>query len=155
MPDSASAEPDVGTARLEIRVPLAPGSAFALFTDGIGEWWPLDEGFTYGGDRFSEVHLEPRVGGRFFERFRDGDEFDVGRVTVWEPPNRVAFTWRDPDWIADTEVEVTFEPNDDGTTVVLTHRGFERVGGDWEYYLGRWSSGWPRVLAVFRDHGRP
>jgi uncharacterized protein YndB with AHSA1/START domain len=72
----------------------------------------------------------------------------------WEPPNRVGFTWHDPDWIAETEVEVTFEPNDDGTTVLLTHRGFERVGGDWRFCLGRWCSGWPHVLAVFRDHGR-
>jgi uncharacterized protein YndB with AHSA1/START domain len=155
MPESARPETELGTARLDIRVPLAPAAAFSLFTDGIDEWWPLDEGFTYGGDRFSEVHLEPRVGGRFFERFRDGDEFDVGRVTVWEPPDRVVFTWRDPDWIADTEVDVSFEPDGDGTRVVLTHRGFERVGDSWEFHLGRWSSGWPRVLAVFQDHSRP
>jgi uncharacterized protein YndB with AHSA1/START domain len=155
MPDGARAEPDAGTARLEVRVPLAPAQAFSLFTEGINEWWPLDEGFTYAGDRFSEIHLEPLVGGRFFERFRDGEEFDVGRVTFWEPPNRVVFTWRDPKWVADTEVEVTFHSHGDGTTLVLTHRGFERVGDNWEYYVGRWSSGWPRVLAAFPGHRRP
>jgi uncharacterized protein YndB with AHSA1/START domain len=155
MPEGARAEPDAGAARLQIRVPLAAADAFALFTEGINEWWPLDEGFTYGGDRFSEIHLEPYVGGRFFERFRDGEQFDVGRVTAWEPPNRVVFTWRDPEWIADTEVEVTFEPDGDGTTLILTHRGFERVGDNWEYYVGRWSHGWPRVLAAFPDHRRP
>jgi len=62
-----------------IHVPLPPTEAFRLFTEGIGEWWPLDEGYSYGGDRAEEIHLEPRVGGRFFERFVDGDELQVGR----------------------------------------------------------------------------
>jgi DNA-binding transcriptional ArsR family regulator/uncharacterized protein YndB with AHSA1/START domain len=152
--DRSRTDPDAGTARLQVRVPLDPAKAFMLFTDGIDEWWPLDEGFTYGRDLFHEIHLEPRLGGRFYERFRDGEEFDIGRVAVWEPPTRVVFTWRDPAWRADTEVEVTFEADGDGTILVLTHRGFERVGDARQYYLGRWSSGWPRVLATFRDRRR-
>jgi uncharacterized protein YndB with AHSA1/START domain len=151
MPEPSHADSEAGAARLKIRVPLAPAAAFTLFTDGIQEWWPLDEGFTYGGGRFYEIHLEPGVGGRFYERFRDGEEFDVGRVAVWQPPSRVVFTWRDPEWSDDTEVEVTFEPDGDGTTLELTHRGFDRLGSGWEAIRGRWSSGWPRVLAAFRD----
>jgi len=34
-----------------------------------GGGWPLEQGYSYGGDRCKEIFLEPRVGGRFFERF--------------------------------------------------------------------------------------
>ena len=88
--------------------------AFALFTTGMGEWWPLDKA-SYGGDRAKDIFLEPHVGGRFFERFVDGDELQVGTVVVCEPPWRIIFTWTTADWEGETEVEVTFTPQDDGT----------------------------------------
>ena len=39
------------------RVPLTPAAAFDLFTEGIGEWWPLREGYSYGGDRAAQIFL--------------------------------------------------------------------------------------------------
>ncbi len=32
-----------------------------------------------------------------FERFTDGEEFDVGVVSAYDPPARVQFTWKQPD----------------------------------------------------------
>ncbi len=137
--------------REAVRVQLSPTEAFRLFTEGIGEWWPLDEGYSYGGDRAKEVHLEPWVGGRFFERFVDGDELQVGRVTLCDPPGRIVFTWRDPDWTEETEVDVTFTPNPDGTAVSLTHRGFDRLGPERKAIAVRWAGGWPRVMEAFAE----
>ena len=88
------------TVRQSVRVDLPPDAAFRLFTGGIGEWWPLDEGYSYGGDRAREIFLEPTEGGRFYERFTDGDELQVGTVTVCSPPDRIVFTWRSPEWPA-------------------------------------------------------
>ncbi len=141
-------QPDVaaGVAHQHVHVALPPPEAFRLFTDGIQEWWPLEEGYSYGGQRAKEIHLEARVGGRFFERFVDGDEFEVGRVRVCEPPHRILFTWKDPDWSAATQVEVTFAAEGDGTLVSLSHRGFDRLGPNWEAVAARWAGGWPRVL---------
>ena len=96
--------------REEVHVDRSPSEAFRLFTAGIGEWWPLEEGYSFGGDRAKEIHLDAVRGGRFFERFVDGDELQVGRVIVCDPPHRIVFTWKDPDWRGDTEVEVTFAP---------------------------------------------
>ncbi len=141
------AEP--GAVHQRVRVPISPQEAFALFTDGIGEWWPLEEGYSYGGDRSMEIHLEARIGGRFFERFVDGDELEVGRVTACEPPGRIVFTWNDSNWSAGTEVEVTFTAEGDGTAVSLVHRGFDRIGPDWESIAAQWAGGWPRVMEVF------
>jgi uncharacterized protein YndB with AHSA1/START domain len=140
---------EAGVAHLRMDVALPPDEAFRLFTDGIQQWWPLEEGYSYGGDRAGEVHLEAWVGGRFFERFVDGDEFQVGRVVACEPPDRILFTWRDPDWTAETEVEVRFVAQGDGTRVELSHRGFDRLGPCWASVATRWAGGWPRVLEAF------
>lgn len=143
--------PDIEGAavREAVRVPLPPPEAFRLFTEEIGDWWPLDEGYSYGGDRAKEIHLEPRVGGRFFERFVDGDELQVGRVTLCDPPHRIVFSWRDPDWTGETEVEVNFASDEDGTSVALTHRGFDRLGPEGKTIAARWAGGWPRVIEAF------
>jgi uncharacterized protein YndB with AHSA1/START domain len=135
--------------RESVRVELAPDEAFRLFTEGINEWWPLDEGYSYGGDRAREIFLEPTEGGRFYERFVDGDELQVGTVTVCSPPDRVVFTWRSPDWLAETEVDVCFRAVEGGTAVELEHRGFERLGPDGAAIARRWGSGWPRVVQAF------
>lgn len=135
--------------RESVRVELPPYEAFRLFTDGINEWWPLDEGYSYGGDRAREIFLEPVQGGRFFERFIDGDEFQVGTVTTCLPPELIIFTWRSPEWTAETEVQVRFVAEPAGTAVELEHRGFERLGPDGEAIAQRWRGGWPRVIQAF------
>jgi uncharacterized protein YndB with AHSA1/START domain len=148
---------DLGvTVRESVRVDLPPGEAFRLFTEGINQWWPLEEGYSYGGDRAREIVLEPAEGGRFYERFADGDEFQVGTVTFCSPPDRILFTWRSPDWPAETEVDVRFLPAGGGTTVELEHRGFERLGPDGPAIARRWGGGWPRVVGAFatRANGR-
>src|SRR5438309_10681208 len=99
------------TVRESITVGRPVEDAFRLFTAAIGDWWPLKgTNFSYGGDRADKIFLEARVGGRFYERFSDGTEFDVGQVTLCEPPNRIVFTWKDPGWTEATEVEVRFAP---------------------------------------------
>jgi hypothetical protein len=48
--------------------------AFRLFVNEIGMWWPLHTNrFTYAGDRAQDIFLEEHVGGRFYERFKDGE----------------------------------------------------------------------------------
>src|SRR5262245_40846137 len=90
------------TIKKSIHVKRPVDVAFRVFTQDIGKWWPLKDGYTFGGERADQIHLEARPGGRFFERFTDGEEFDVGAVTVYEPPSRVVFTWKAPGWDAPT-----------------------------------------------------
>jgi uncharacterized protein YndB with AHSA1/START domain len=135
--------------RQSVHVELPPSDAFRLFTDGIGEWWPLEEGYSYGGDRARSIFLEPVDGGRFFERFVDGDELQVGTVMSRSPPDRIVFTWRSPEWRGDTEVDVRFMADGAGTSVLVEHRGWERLGPDGAAIAARWANGWPRVVAAF------
>ena len=136
-------------ARHAVRVAARPEVAFEVFTDGIGRWWPLHQGYSHGGDRAESIVLEPRLGGRFFERFVDGDELQVGEVTVCEPPHRIVFTWRSPDWEGATEVEVNFAGDDEVTRVSVEHRGFERIGPDGDATGQNYNSGWITVLGSF------
>jgi len=126
---------------------------FQLFTEGIGKWWPLKEGFSMDGARAADIHLEGRVGGRFFERFTDGEECDIGVVTSFAPPERIVFTFKMPSWEGATEVEVSFAPEAEGTRVNLEHRGWERAGAKARESRDAFNGGWERVLGCFVTAG--
>jgi uncharacterized protein YndB with AHSA1/START domain len=137
------------TVRESITVKRPVAEAFRLFTDGIGDWWPLKGAHSYGGERADKIFLEAKPGGRFYERFSDGEEFEVGRVIACDPPHRIVFTWRDPDWDGPTEVEVRFSPVAGATRVDLEHRGWETAGPKALKTVPSWQQGWKAVLAPY------
>jgi uncharacterized protein YndB with AHSA1/START domain len=81
---------------------------------GYRKWWP--KGPSFNNKDQLDINLEGRVGGRLYERYTDGSEFVIGRITAYQPPVKVAFTWRAPSLEADTEVEVRFFADGDGGT---------------------------------------
>ena len=80
------------TIHKSIRVERPPATAFKVFCEEIGQWWP--KGPSFGGKDLADLRIEARVGGRFYERYVDDTEYDIGQVTAYQPPGRVAFTWR-------------------------------------------------------------
>jgi len=142
--------------RRSVRTKAAPARAFEIFTGQIGLWWP--RGRTAGGKPHVDLLIEPRVGGRWFERDADGVETDTGKVLAWEPPRRLILAWQldarkqyDPDLI--TEVEITFSPADGGGTVVaLEHRNLERFRTDPETWAAAIHRGWTEMLEIFRSY---
>jgi uncharacterized protein YndB with AHSA1/START domain len=138
------------TIRKSVHVKRNVDDAFRLFVDDMGKWWPLHTGhYTYGGDRAQDIYLEAHVGGRFFERFKDGDEFVVGHVIACERPSRIVFTWESPGWEAPTEIEVHFTPDGDATRVDLEHRGWERAGKEAAAMGASFGEGWEEVLGYY------
>jgi uncharacterized protein YndB with AHSA1/START domain len=133
--------------------------AFQFFTGSLTAWWPAE--YHIGTAEMAEVVMEPRVGGRWFERGVDGSECDWGRVLAWEPPDRVVVTWQingqwqfDPDPAHASEVNVRFTADGPGhTTVDITHEHVERLvgakavheafleGGSWSAMLERFAKG--------------
>src|SRR4051794_23746987 len=78
-----------------VTVPLPPDAAFALFTDGMGTWWPL-ETHSIAADteiKPTTVSWGSGVGGRIVESMSDGPQADWGQVLEWAPPRRLAFSW--------------------------------------------------------------
>jgi uncharacterized protein YndB with AHSA1/START domain len=104
--------------------------AFAVFTEGMSSWWPMESHSIAPGPMAAAV-VEPREGGRWYERSEDGSESDWGRVIVWDPPARVVLVWQlSREWQYDpglhTEIEVRFTAEDaDRTRVDLEHRKLE------------------------------
>jgi uncharacterized protein YndB with AHSA1/START domain len=145
--------PPIATA--EVTVDTTPSDAFAMFTDEIGLWWRTGTPYWNDAERGVSIRLEPGVGGRFVEVYDidSGEGFEVGRVTVWEPPERLAFTWTQADWPpgAATTVEVAFEPAGAGTRVRLEHRGFEAVPNA-AAFVGGYDAGWKELLGWFAGH---
>jgi Activator of Hsp90 ATPase homolog 1-like protein len=96
-----------------VLVPLSPEAAFELFTDRFGDWWPRDSHHISDTPTAIGI-LEPREGGRWYERAEDGSECDWGHVRELERPERLLLAWQltpewkfDPDPAKATEVEVT------------------------------------------------
>jgi uncharacterized protein YndB with AHSA1/START domain len=134
-----------------VRVGRPIDAAFELFTRDIGSWWPVDTHHARGD--VVAVVFEARLGGRIYERCRDGAEADWGEVLAWEPPRRVVFTWapgRGPG--GPTEVEVRFTAEGPATTrVEVEHRGWERLGDLAQKTRTSYLNGWPGVLRRFVD----
>ena len=140
---------------LVVRAPQA--RAFEVFTAGIGRWWPKSHHI--GASDPETVVIEPKVGGRWYERGVDGAECEVGKVLAWDPPGRVVLAWQvsadwkfDPDLV--TEVEVRFIPDGQGATrVELEHRHLERFGERAENVRAQIDApnGWGGLLQLFAD----
>jgi hypothetical protein len=94
------------------------------------------------------VVLEPRPGGRIFERTPAGIEHDWGEITVWEPQTRLGYLWHLRRDRADaTEVGIRFIGRaDGGTRVEIEHRGWEQLGADGESWRNRNHGGWATLL---------
>jgi uncharacterized protein YndB with AHSA1/START domain len=136
--------------RSSVTVDLPRDEAFRLFTERMGSWWPGATHSVYEAD-VVDVILEPMVGGRLYEATADGRTSDWGRVTAWEPVDRVAMTWHPGyDEALESLVEVTFSDADGGGTQVdLLHTGWEVHGADAEQMASGYQEGWPIVLAFF------
>lgn len=106
--------------------------SFAAFTGRMGRWWPRSH--SIGSAPMADVIVEPRVGGRWYERSGDGAECEWGKVLAWDPPGRLILAWQlDANWKYDPalvlEVEITFTALQGGMTRVdLEHRNLERYG---------------------------
>lgn len=122
-------------ARISVAVAVPPALAFEIFTAEIDRWWRRGMKFRHSAAPSSLLCIEPKVGGRLFESFEAGGHsrvVEVGRVSVWEPPRALAFTWRNANFAPheQTQVDVQFEPTASGTVVTVTHAGLSALPPD-------------------------
>jgi uncharacterized protein YndB with AHSA1/START domain len=140
-----------------VNVPIE--RAFDVFTGKLDSWWPL-ETHHIGEQPAQTAIVEPRAGGRWYERAADGTECDWGQVRVWEPPHRVVFSWQlneewqyFPELDRASEIEVRFfAETESSTRVELEHRNLERHGGGADAIRTAVSGpgGWPSLLELFQ-----
>ena len=133
--------------------------AFSVFTDDFGSFKPPDHNLLDAP--IAETVFESHVGGHIYDRGVDGSECRWARVLVYEPPNRVVFSWdintqwqieTDPDRTSEIEVRFSAE-SPERTRVELEHRNLDRHGDGWEGMregVGG-EGGWPLYLDRFSE----
>ena len=122
-----------------VTVPVPVERAFEIFAGQPLEWWPSHHKLV-PGERVSVV-FERVVDGLFHEADADGATAVWGRILEWDPPRRIAMTWRiDGRWqpITDdekaSEIEVDFTP--DGPDRTIVQLGHVKLWKHGEYAAG-------------------
>jgi uncharacterized protein YndB with AHSA1/START domain len=114
---------------VSLRVKASPQQAFEVFTREIGAWWRPNPLFQLTPKGDGALRFEGGEGGRLVTALANGTVFEIGRVSVWSPGERLAFSWRQASFAADqsTQVEVRFEAIGDETRVTVEHRGWDAI----------------------------
>ena len=145
-----------------LRVAAPTTRTFTAFTDEIAEWWRPNDLFRFTDRVGGRLAFEPDPPERLVELGPDGERFEVGPVTVWDPPHRLGFGWRQAGFPAGvwTEVAVRFEPVEGGTRVTVEHLGWDALPqehavrhgfplGAFQQRLAAW---WQTLLGSLRTH---
>jgi uncharacterized protein YndB with AHSA1/START domain len=143
--------------RTQIVVEAPIERACTVLTERFGDFKPAEHNLL--GVPIAETVFEPRVGGHIYDRAVDGSECRWARVLVYEPPERVVFSWdispqwqieNDPDNTSEVEVRFIAETTQ-RTRVELEHRNIDRHGPGWEALGDAVGSGggWPLYLSRY------
>ena len=130
-----------------ITVRVAPARAFEAFARDFGRWWPLASHHVGTVQAAVDCVIEPRAGGRVFERDAAGQETVWATVLAYEPPHRLAISWfagKTPN--VAQRLELRFMAESDGTRVELTHSGWEALGEAAQSTRGSYDKGWVMVF---------
>lgn len=146
-------------------VEVPPETAFEVFTQETDLWWRRSPRFRMAGHRPGTISFEPRPGGRLFEQYDSPAgprAHEIGTISVWDPPARLVFSWRNANFAPgeSTEVEVRFEPARRGTRVTVEHRGWSRIRADHPArhghapgpFLAELGGWWGDLMTALRHH---
>ncbi len=147
-------------------VPIPPDEAFALFTEEVDTWWRHGPRFRAAiNGKEGVMRFEPGEGGRLLEVYGDAadENFELGRILVWEPGKRLVFLIGGRDFAPDewTEVEIRFEWVERGARISVAHYGFDALGPDhsvWhgqdrDAFIGSMGLWWGDLLVALRVAG--
>lgn len=149
-----------------LRVAVPPERAFRAFTAEIGEWWRPNGLFRFTDRAGTRLAFEPEPPQRLVEIGADGERFEIGPVTGWDPPRRLTFGWRQAGFPpgASTEVSVRFDAAGDGVTrVTVEHVGWDAIprehaarhGFPLDAFQMRLAEWWQVLLRSLDDRAAP
>jgi SAM-dependent methyltransferase/uncharacterized protein YndB with AHSA1/START domain len=101
---------EASTIAVALEVEAEPREAFEAFLEELG-----------AALRRSGIEFEAEHDGRVLE-----GGFEVGRVTEWQPPDRIALRWHAAEWDPEdaTALDLRTERSGETTRIVVEHRGF-------------------------------
>jgi uncharacterized glyoxalase superfamily protein PhnB len=119
-------------------------TAFGAFTREMNLWWVRGPINFFDSGRAVAVTCEPGVGGRLLEVYDEaaGDALELGRITLWQPGERLC--WQSS--VDDVVIDVRFDPTDGGTMVRVSASipadGADRGGTSWVRVVPPWFGAW-------------
>ena len=140
-----------------------PNTVYVTYIASTPEkvWQALtDPAFTTQYFAGLSIDVEPRKGGVFYLRYRDGRVHMSGRVIEWLPPKRFSSTWTVEGMEGFNELPpslVTYEIEQSGGSVKLTMT----ESSDWDIpdeIVAGGRSGWPAILSSLKsvlETGKP
>ena len=132
--------------QLQVEVGCSPSHAFRIFTEKVDLWWPPG----HRKRRGSSLQFEPFVGGRFLEVGPGEEVSALGQVLVWQPPERLVYSWYPGAHLGPTEVQIHFCAQGATTRVEVLHSEGESLLGDkWNERVTRFNRSWNEVLPAF------
>ncbi len=129
---------------VSVCVGVDQATAFTAFTEELDLWWVRGPINYFDAARAVGMRCEPGVGGRLVEVYDEmtGEGRELGRITVWEPGDRLA--WKSS--VDDVEIEVRFAPAAAGTDVIvqatIPDGGSDRGGTAWLRVVPKWFGPW-------------
>lgn len=134
--------------RKVVTVDCAIEEAFRVFTEDAMSWWPVATHSIH--ETVREIVFEPREGGEVYEVSTAGEKGHWATVTGWDPPARLVLAWNILERPGEqTEVEVRFTAEGDGTRVELEHRGWESLAEGAAEKRADYDTGWGNVLGRY------
>ena len=130
-----------------IEVPCNQRTAFGVFVNEMGSWWPLDKrsmSLKTVGEPAKSLRVEPKQGGKIVEIGHDDAEHLWGTIRSYDPHDSIAMDFH-MGLPAETAslVEVRFTAlGNERTRVVLTQSNWEGFGELAEMMRGGYGSGW-------------
>ncbi len=127
-----------------VEVAVDPDTAFAAFTQELDLWWVRGPINHHAAGRVLAMRCEPGLGGRLLEVYDDAadDALELGRITVWEPGQRLA--WQSS--LDDVSIDVSFEPAGSGCLVrvraSIPAGGQDQGGTSWVRVTPKWFGPW-------------
>jgi uncharacterized glyoxalase superfamily protein PhnB len=134
----------IASTSVSVSVAVDPRTAFRAFTEELDQWWVRGPINYFDSGRAIGMRCEQGVGGRLIEVYDEetGEGLELGRITVWEPGVRLAWTSA----VDDVEIDVRFEPTPAGTDVTvhatIPAGGLDRGGTAWLRVVPKWFGPW-------------
>jgi uncharacterized protein YndB with AHSA1/START domain len=141
--------------RLEVRIDAPRERVWQALVDDFSVWWPADS-FNVGGPT-ARMTLEPKVGGRMFEDWGDGQGLLWGQVVGLKRPETLQMVSDSfPEWGGPLRNFLTWRLESQGTATVVRLVDAvlgERKAGD----PAEKEKGWNFLLAALKAHieGQP
>jgi len=142
------------TIKKQLLLNASQETAFRVFTERMGEWWPKTHHI--GKTPPTDSIIEQRENGRWYSTHEDGTECNLGKVLVWDPYGRLLLAWQingnfkyDPDLIS--ELELLFQAEEHGRTrVTMEHRDLEKLAGGAKI-IEDMERGWGLILQLYKN----